>query len=243
VKTVVSFVLRWNPLFQRLKRLSARGAFGEIYCVETDYQSYIGDWWRAFGEARTKAMGGSAFMVGGCHAIDALRWFAGAAEFEAAVPVEVFAYCGGKRGLSTHQYDPYKNSWHGGEPLEYPGLEMALVKFSNGVLGKVSVNVECIQPYTFPVRIFGNKGTAIDHRIWSPSSSDQAGWVELPDVRPASSDVTHHPFQGQMDHFVQCIQNDQESHCNLEDAAKTHEVIFAAQQCYQTGKPVSLPLA
>ncbi len=34
----------------------------------------------------------------------------------------------------------------------------------------------------------------------------------------------------------------QESHCNLEDAIKTHEVVFAAQECYRTGRPVKLPL-
>ena len=45
VKTIVSFVLRWNPLFQMLKRMTRDDTFGEIYSVETDYQSYCGDWW------------------------------------------------------------------------------------------------------------------------------------------------------------------------------------------------------
>ena len=243
VKTVVSFVLRWNPLFRKIKQMSAKGAFGDIYCVETDYQSYSGDWWGGYTVGRTKAMGGSAFLVAGCHAVDALRWFAGAGEFEAADPVEVFAYCGGKRGQSKRQYNPVTNSWHEGEPMEYPGLEMALVKFSNGVLGKVSVNFECIQPYAFPVEIFGDKGSVKDHRVWSHTFPEQKSWIELPEIRPDSSDVKHHPFQGEIDHFVECIRNNRESHCNLDDAVKTHEVIFAAQKCYQTRSPVSLPLA
>ncbi len=45
-----------------------------------------------------------------------------------------------------------------------------------------------------------------------------------------------------MDHFVQCLQRDVESHCNLEDAIQTHEVVFAIQRCYRTRKPVRLPL-
>jgi len=243
VKTVVSFVLRWNPLFQKLKQMTAAGDFGEIYAVETDYQSYCGDWWAGYPEGRTKAMGVSAFLLAGCHAIDALRWFAAQGEFEAADPVEVFAYEGGKRGDSTSMYDPLTNSWHeDGLPLEYAGLEMALVRFSNGVLGKVSVNFECIHPYAFPVEIFGNKGSVKDNRIWSHTMPDQKEWVELPDIRPDSSDVSHHPFQGEMDHFVDCILNDQESHCNFADAVKTHEVVFAAMECYRTGQPVKLPL-
>jgi len=41
---------------------------------------------------------------------------------------------------------------------------------------------------------------------------------------------------------VDCLLSDTESHCNLADAIKTHEVIFACQQCYETRRPVSLPL-
>lgn len=243
VKTVVSFVLRWNPLFETLKRMTCDDTFGELYCVETDYQSYCGDWWGGYPVGRTVAMGGSAFLTAGCHAIDALRWFAAADEFGAADPVEVFAYQGGKRGQSTRQYNPLTNDWHEGDPLEFHGLEMALVKFSNGVLGKVSANYECIQPYAFPIEIFGDKGTVKNNKIWSHKYPGQKDWVELPTICPDSSDVSHHPFQGEIDHFVECIHNDCESHCNLDDAAKTHEIVFAAFGSYRTGQPVALPLA
>lgn len=33
-----------------------------------------------------------------------------------------------------------------------------------------------------------------------------------------------------------------ESHCSLADAVKTHEVVFAALECYRTGRPVVLPM-
>ncbi|MDD2598289.1 MAG: Gfo/Idh/MocA family oxidoreductase [Kiritimatiellae bacterium] len=240
VKSVVSFVLRWNPMFVKLKQMSAAGDFGEIFCVETDYQSYSGDWWGGFSLGRTLAKGGSAMLVAGCHAIDALRWFAAQGEFEAADPIEIFAYEGGKRGRSTTQYNPVTNSWHEGEPLEYAGVEMILVKFSNGVLGKVGVNFECIQPYRFPVQIFGDQGSAKDNKIWSHRYPEQRDWIEFDTIRPDSADVSHHPFQGEIDHFVNCIQNNVESHCNLADAIKTHAIVFAAQECYRTGRPVGL---
>ena len=242
VKTIVSFVLRWNPLFRTLKSMIAEGALGRVYSVEVDYLSYAGDWWGGFALGRQQEYGGSALLVAGCHAIDALRWFAAPGEHDAAEPVEVFAYSGGVRGQSTSQYNPLANDWHEGEPLEYPGLEMALVRFSNGVLGKVSVNFECIQPYAFPVRIFGDKGSVRDNKVWSHTFPGQNDWNEIPGITPDSSDVTHHPFQDQMDHFVDCILDDRESHCNLEDALRTHEVVYAAQRCYETRQPVKLPL-
>ncbi len=242
VKSIVSFVLRWNPLFKTVKRLISEGALGRLYSVETDYQSYCGDWWGGYEDGRTKDTGVSSMFVGGCHAVDTLRWLAGDGELEAATPTEVFAYSGGVRGQSTRQYDPTTNDWHEGPPLEYPGLEMALVRFSNGVLGKVSANFESIGPYTFPMTIFGDRGTVRDTRLWSHMFPGQTDWIEIPTVCPDSSDVTHHPFQGQTDHFVECLRADVESHCNLADAVATHEVVIAAQRCYETGAPVRLPL-
>ncbi len=242
VKTLVSFVLRWNPLFATLKRMIADDAVGDICCVEADYLSYSGDWWRGFEDGRRKDTGGSAMLVGGCHAIDAVRWFAERGEFAAARPVEVFGYSGGKRGRSTWQYDPIHNTWHEGAPLEYDGLEVLLVRFANGVIGKVGVNFEYIGPYTFPLNVYGQKGTVRGNRIWSHKYPGQTDWVELPTICPDSANVTHHPFQAQADHFLECVRGNVESHCNLEDAFLTHEVAFAAQECYRTGRPVTLPL-
>lgn len=243
VRTVVSFVLRWNPLFQTIKRRMAEDALGRPYCVEADYLSHNGSWWSGWNDARSLKQGVSAMLVAGCHAIDALRWFAATGEFEAATPVEVFAQRGGYRRGGSREYNPLTRAWReDAPPMEYDGLEVALVKFSNGVLGKVSVNADCIMPYRFPLRIFGSKGSVFDNRIWSHQSCGREGWEELPGIPPDSSDVRHHPFQGEIDHFVECIRAGCESHCNLEDAIKTHEVVFAALRCYETGCPVRLPL-
>jgi len=243
ILTVVSFVLRWNPLFQQLKKKIAGGAIGRPYYVETDYLSHNGSWWAGWDEARTLRQGVSAFLVGGCHAVDALRWFAGRGEFEAADPVEVVSIAGGYRKGRTEEYNPITNCWvRDAPPMEYDGLEVALVKFAGGAIGKVSVNNDCIMPYRFPIRIFGDRGTIIDQYIWSHEYPDQKDWIKLPGIAPDSSDVSHHPFSGQIDHFVECIREGRESHCNLEDAVKTHEVVFAALESQQSGQPVRLPL-
>ena len=241
VRTVVSFVLRWNPLFQRLKKLIAAGAIGTPYSVEADYLSHCGGWWAGWGETHTRAHGVSAMLVAGCHAIDALRWFAAPGEFAAADPVEVFALAGGWRQGGARSYNPLTHEWAEGlPPMEFEGLEVALVRFANGVVGKVSVNFDCVMPYRFPVRVFGDRGTILDHRVWSRHGDAPATWLELDEIQPDSSDVSHHPFQAEIDHFVACLQAGVESHCNLADACKTHAVVFAAQECYRTGRPVRL---
>jgi predicted dehydrogenase len=243
VTTVVSFVLRWNPLFCMLKSLLADGTLGQPFYVETDYLSHNGSWWSGWDDARTIEQGVSALLVGGCHAVDALRWFAAPGQFEAARPVEVYAVSGGYRRGKTREYNPLTNSWiEDAPPMEYDGLEVVLVKFEHGTLGKVSVNADCVMPYRFPIRIFGDRGSVFDNRIWSQKFPGQTNWVALPTVLPDSSDVSHHPFQAEIDHFVDCLSAGVESHCNLDDAIITHEVVFAAQQCYRTGEPVELPM-
>lgn len=242
VRTVVSFVLRWNPLFRILKSMIADGAIGDVYSVETDYLHDFGSGWSGFDDARRAEQGVSAMLVGGCHAIDALRWFAAPGEHEAARPLEVFAWKGGHRKGTGLEYDVTTGEWQGGAPpLEYDGLEVALVRLEGGVVGKVSVNFDCIMPYRFPLRVFGSRGTIWDHRVWSSKYAGQTDWVEIPAVQPDSGDVRHHPFQAQMDHFVDCLERGVPSHCDLDDACLTHEVVFAILESYREGRPIRIP--
>lgn len=241
VRTVVSFVLRWNPLFREMKRRMAQGDIGRPYYVEADYLSHNGSWWSGWNDARTLEGGVSAMLVAGCHAADALRWFACAEEYAAAQPVEVFAMRGGYRKGTTREYDPHTAAWlEGAPPMEYDGLEVALVRFDTGVIGKLAVNAECVMPYRFPVRVFGDRGTFFDHRQWSPAVPAATGWQDVPGIQPDSSDVHHHPFQAQIDHFIDCLDRRVESHCSLSDALITHDIVFAALECYRTGQPVRL---
>jgi predicted dehydrogenase len=243
VKTLVGFVLRWNPLFQTLKSMMADDLVGRPYYVETDYLNYTGGWWAGWPEGRTLEKGICPALLGGCHAIDAMRWFAAKGEFETATPVEVYALRGGFRKGQTREYNPVLNTWiEDGLPMEFDGLEVMLVKFSNGAIGKATSNAECAMPYRFPIRIFGERGTIFDNRLWSHKFPGQTDWVELPSILPGSSNVAHHPFQGEIDHFIDCLREGRESHCNFEDSVKTHEIIFAATESVAKNQPIRLPL-
>ncbi|MEM3608126.1 MAG: Gfo/Idh/MocA family oxidoreductase [Candidatus Bathyarchaeia archaeon] len=216
VKTVVSFVLRWNPCIETVKSMIADDFLGDVYYVETDYQSHISDWWSGWDWARRKDIGVSSFLVAGVHALDMARWFAEKDRFKASNVVEVVAYADGwRKGL-------------GEKPMEYDGLEVMLVRFENGVLGKVTSNYDVIMPYNFVWSVFGNKGTVKNNRVWSKKFPGQNDWVEIPAIMPDTAEVGHHPFQAEIDHFVDCILSDRESHCNLEDAVNTHEAALAA---------------
>jgi UDP-N-acetyl-2-amino-2-deoxyglucuronate dehydrogenase len=220
VKTVVGFVLRWNPLFETVKALIADGALGEVFLTETGYLHDIGPWYSGFEWARTTAIGGSTMLFAGCHAVDALRWFGGEI-------VEVSAY--ETRGHS--------------QDFEYAPTVAATVKFAGGGIGLVSASFEVPAPYTFPLQIHGSKGAFRDGKLYSRAKfPGQTDWLTIPSIAPESGDVAHHPFQGEVDHFVECIRSGTESHCNLEDAARTHEVCLAIDRSAAEGRAVRLPL-
>jgi predicted dehydrogenase len=47
----------------------------------------------------------------------------------------------------------------------------------------------------------------------------------------------------EINHFVECIRAGQESHCNVADAVKTHEICLASVLSARENRPARLPLA
>jgi predicted dehydrogenase len=110
-------------------------------------------------------------------------------------------------------------------------------------MGYVSACTEQWMPYVFNIELFGVDGAIRGNRFYSHKLPGATGFVEIPTILPDSGDVAHHPFQGEIDHFVDCIRSGQESHVSLADAVNTHEACFAADQsAAQDGAPVPLPL-
>ncbi len=221
VRSIVSFCLRWNPLFVNVKSLLAAGAIGDMFHAEVDYWHGIGPWYHGQAWAVPAKTGGSAMLLAGCHGVDALRWFVG------DDVVEVAAVSNNKLGF-----------------FEYDANVTAVMKFRGGVTGKTSVLLDCRMPYTFNIDLIGTEGALRDNRMWSKKLlPGQTGWATLPTVMPDSADVHHHPFDAQIDEFVDCIFEGRESHCNVADAYKTHELCLAIDRSIaEGGRPVRLPL-
>jgi len=221
VKSVVSFVLRWNPLFDNLKALLAAGAVGELFYIEVDYWHGLAEWWPGFEWGRTRASGASTMLTGGCHAVDAIRWFAG------EEVVEVAAFGNNQKGK-----------------FEYDANVVAILKFQSGAIGKTSALFDADMPYSFNIDLAGTEGTLRDNRVWSKKLfPGQTGWSTMKTILPDSGAVDHHPFDAEINHLVDCILHQRESHCNIADAYRTHEVCLAIDRSIaEGGQPVKLPL-
>jgi len=220
VKTIVGFVLRWNPLLMMIRKNIAEGNLGKIIFAETDYlHGLVGKGYtRAWLLKRKTA--GTALLVGGCHAVDAIRFLVG------KEVVEVSSY-------STSRT----------KELDYPGTEIAMLKFADGSIGKVSVCLECNMPYVFNVEVFGTKGTFRNNQFAGDMLEGQTTFASVPTIMPDSADVSHHPFDGEVAHFIDCLNRNKRPLPDLEDAAKTTEICLAAELSARRGKPVKLPLS
>ena len=219
VRTLVSFVLHWNPSLNISKKLISEGIIGDVFLVETTYwhstpRAAPGHW------MTLKEIAGSVFLMGGCHATDAARWLAG------ADIVEVCAF-------STDK---------GKEWYEYPHTVSATVRYANGAVGRISTSMGCTMPYTFEVTVMGTRGTIRDNRLYSELLDGQDDYALIPSELPDSGSVMHHPFTPGLEHFVQCLDEGMETELSLDNAVNVHEVCMAVDLSLVQGGPVRLPL-
>jgi predicted dehydrogenase len=223
VKSVTSFVLRWNPQLVTVKRLIADGVLGDLLYGEADYWHPLQDVYPGYRSFVSKAQGVSAFVCGGCHAVDTLRYMGGEI-------VEVSAFSAAKRINDDFEFDP---------------IVTASLRFENGAVGKLSTILEADTPYIFNCKLFGSEGTIIDNEVYSSAHyPGSLGYWSFPTVKPDSAAVEHHPFKQEIDHFLECIETDNESHASIHDSWKSMSVCFAIDEsAAKGGQPVRVRLA
>ncbi len=221
VKSQAGFVVRFSPQMQLLKSLLEKGTVGELFYAELDYWHTIRPSHHAWDLHRRRATGGSAMLLGGCHALDAMRYLVG------DEVVEVSAYGNNQRGN-----------------FEYDANVVAIFRFRDGAIGKTAALFDAEMPYQFNIDLVGTAGTLRDNRIWSPRLlPGQTGWATVPTIMLDTPDVNHHPFDAELGYFADCILNDRPSHCSIADGYLSHELCFAVDRSLELGgRPVELPL-
>jgi predicted dehydrogenase len=243
VRTIVSFELRYNPFIKFAHWLRTSGRLGTIRFARTQYLSNVTDWYPGWEWVRTRASGRSHLLAAGCHAVDALRWCSG----REVVDVSAF---------HTHYTEGY----------EWPTSILVNARLEGGALGHVTSSTDFMLPYNFHVELMGDRATLCQDLIQTLDepleleelrSANPFGDVTLepavdglgrPAIRivcamPGSADVSHHPFQAEMDELVACVREGRDTTIDVFDAQKTMEVCLAADRSAELGGvPVSLPL-
>ena len=221
VRTIVSFELRYNPFLKFARWLreptagSARSASrARSICPASPTGTRGWDW------VRTRESGRSHLLAAGCHAVDALRFCTG------LEPIAVSAF-------HTRFTDGY----------EWPTSIIANMTLEGSALGHVSSSTDFMLPYTFVVELMGDRATLRQDLLqWLDYAARPrgAGRRESVSGRPprggdrhggpagdpdrlhdaGSADVSHHPFQAEIDEIVACVLEDRETSINVFDAQR-----------------------
>jgi predicted dehydrogenase len=243
VRTIVSFELRYNPYLKFAHWMRESGRLGEIRFARTQYLSNVTDWYPGWEWVRTRASGRSHLLAAGCHAVDALRWCSGCEVAEVSA-------------LHTSFTAGY----------EWPTSIIVNARLEGGALGHVTSSTDFMLPYTFGIELMGDRATLRQDFIqWldAPLDLDELRsanpfadvtlvrgedvlgrpGIRIVTAMPGSADVSHHPFQAEMDELVACVREGRDTSLDVFDAQRTMEVCLAADRSAAAGgAPVALPL-
>lgn len=234
VKLMVGHVARFVPMFSALKKTVEQGLLGDLFYAEGDYQHYVEPFLALWSWAKYTKYGRGMFLAGGTHIIDLLLWYMGDVS-------EVFGYAGNYvRGDISSDGDKET-------PDRREDTGVAVMKFRNGGIGKVLTSVGAKKPYKFHLTLFGTQGTFDDGLLYSdriPGLMDKdviRGSVKLPIPSLREWEVQYHPFQEEIDHFVDCILQDKRPLSDANDGAKVMEVTDAFYRSVKEHRPVGIP--
>ncbi len=212
------------------------GRLGSIRFARTQYLSRVTDWYGGWDWVRTRESGRSHLLAAGCHAVDALRWCSG------LEPLAVSAF-------HTHFTDGY----------EWPTSIVANLQLEGGALGHVTSSTDFMMPYVFSVELMGDRATLRQDLIqWldqpitvdeltaaNPvdgvrfeAATDGSGRpaIRIRTAMPDSADVSHHPFQDEIDELVESILDPRKpTTIDVFDAQKTMEICLAADRSAELG--------
>lgn len=220
-KTLVGHILRFNPFFAKIKELADSGALGEIFYMEADYIHNL------FGQGAPQrfnpAIGMNWYLEkelpivgGGVHQFDLLRWYA------KSNAVEVAGY-----GNSI-AFPAMKN----------PDCQAAIFKLESGAVAKVTALYGPVgpRPNHANMEVYGTRGTVRDGKLYLGTGHDAA------ELDLAQLTIAGHPYNPEVDHFMDCIVNNKPTICDAFDGANSAIACILAAEAIRTGEKQKAPV-
>ena len=219
-KFMVGQICRYTPGFKKAKEIIESGAIGELTFVESEYaHDYVNVFAKRGGNWRCDPQR-HGVVGSGCHAVDLLRWIAGD-------PYEVMAYGVHKTFADLTPYDD---------------THVAIMRFPNGVIGKVFISISCKRDYTMRSVFYGTEGTIICDNT-SPEIT-----VFKKEVFPGMDnhempikvkvDINNHNAAGEFKEFFDCIVNDKPIATTVQEGANTIAACLAIMDSANGGQLV-----
>ncbi len=210
-----NLILRMSPRFQAVRALIQAGDLGELFYAEGDYLygrlSKITAGWRGRLDYYSVMHGG------GIHMIDLLLWLTGRRI------TQVSAY--GTRVASR------------GTPFRFDDTVVAIVRFEQGIVGKVSANFGCVRPHFHALRVCGTSGTfenGPDHGVLYQLRDGDSRGIKIAAPYPG----VHKG--GLIASFVDAIVDGTPPAVGVADVFDAMSVSFAIESASREGRPVDV---
>ena len=217
---------RLNPAIQLLKRAVDKGRFGRIFLANTTVRWHRPqDYYDSAPWRGTWEFDGGAFMNQASHYVDLIQWLVG--------PVESVV------AKTATQ----------GRRIEAEDSGVAVLRFRNGALGVIEVNV-----LTYPrnwegsISIMGERGSAkisgtavnkVEHWVFADYDDDDK-LVEASSTNPAS--VYGFGHEGYYQNVLQVLRGQAQPETDGRAGRKSLELILGIYESAKTGRDVPLPL-
>jgi len=215
-QVMVGHGARFSNIFETIHHLVHSDTLGEACFVEGDYIHDLKPFLPLPGHdwwMDTEQEGQLPIIGGACHPLDLMRWIAGEI-------VEVSAFGVNKNISDAPWYDTV----------------IANLKFQSGALGKCLVSCGAKIPYNLNFSYHGTKGSIHKNKLFVGGIPHVEEWSELPiEIR-----AEDHTCPQELDHFLNCVENDEKPLIDAVDGARSVAVCCAIIESIENNRPVKV---
>jgi predicted dehydrogenase len=230
VKLMYAEELCFTPKYVRAKQLVDEGALGKVYLIKQS-EKHNGPHSRWFWDVERS--GGGVLLDMGCHGIEFARWILGRPRANS-----VYAQC----GTYVHN-DKTRGDDNAIIIVEFENNAVALIEESWARLGGMDDRAE----------IYGSKGVTYADLLHGSAleTYSEVGYGYAVEKAPTTKgwtftmfeEIWNYGFPQEMQHFINCVQNDAPPAVTGDDGRAVMEIMFAAYASAGSGKKITLPFA
>jgi predicted dehydrogenase len=228
VKLMYAEELCFTPKYVRAKQLVDEGALGKVYLVKQS-EKHNGPHAEWFWDVERS--GGGVALDMGCHAVEFFRWILGKPK-----AASVLAHMGTYSHAERTQGDDHA---------------LLIVAFEGGAVGLAEESWAKPGGMDDRAEIHGTRGVTYADLLHGNAleTFSEVGYgyavEKAPDTRGWTftmfEELWNYGFPQEMEHFINCVRDDQQPLETGEDGKAVLEILYAAYESACTGTKVSLP--